>query len=107
MISNIYLAQAEGTDNYKIGYTTQKPNARINQLQTGNGAKLKLIEVFKTKYGTKLESRIHTEFKWKRIEGEWFVLEKEQVDKFIETCSKHEKNFDALIDNPFVAKLFK
>lgn len=107
MISTIYLAQAEGTNNFKIGYTSQKPNVRISQLQTGNGSKLTLLKVFKTKYGTKLENRIHREFNTKRIEGEWFVLDKEQVEKFVETCSKHEHNFDALMDNPFTAKLFK
>ena len=101
----IYLIQAEGTDNYKIGIS-QNPHQRLEQLQTGNGLKLIFVQGFETKYGTKLESRMHLHFADKRIEGEWFVLRNEDVMNFESTCKKHEVNFDVLKDNHFVSKLF-
>lgn len=107
MTSIIYLAQAEGTENFKIGYTTQKPEKRLSQLQTGNGSKLKLLKTFKTKYGTKLESRLHLEFRSCRIEGEWFSLERRDVEHFERKCQTFEEMYDVLKDNPFVAKYLK
>lgn len=97
----VYLIQAEDTDNFKIGFTTQDPEKRISQLQTGSGNKLKLLKTFKTKYGTRLESRLHTEFRHKRIEGEWFLLEPADVARFEQKCQTFEQMYDILKDNPF------
>jgi hypothetical protein len=107
MANTIYLVQAEDTQSYKIGFTNQDPEKRLSQLQTGNGTKLKLLKEFKTKYGTKLESRLHKEFRCKRTEGEWFVLDREDVMYFERTCQKFEAVYDVLRDNPFSASLYK
>lgn len=107
MTSTIYLVQAEGTSNFKIGITNQKLEERIAQLQTGNSDPLSLRSSFKTSYGTKLETQLHRHFGAKRKEGEWFQFESDDVVKFNEACAKYEKNYDALKDNPFIAKMFK
>lgn len=103
-MSAVYLIQAFDTNHFKIGITKRKLSRRLNELQTGNGLKLELVAKFKTKYGTKLESRLHKHFDDKRIEGEWFVLEDKDIIEFEAICAKYEKNFDVLSENYFTKK---
>lgn len=67
-----------GTDNnlYKIGIS-KDPNKRLKQLQTGNGNKLKIIQVFDVQNDRQLEKRLHGmlwQFKSILGENEWFYL---------------------------------
>jgi hypothetical protein len=64
---NIYLicAEFEGRRLYKIGYTRREVSKRIKELKTGNGSDLYLINSFKSKWGTKIESQLHRTFKSK------------------------------------------
>jgi len=107
MTNTVYLIQAEGTNSYKIGFTNNKPTERLKQLQTGNGTKLELVKEFKTKYGSKLEGQLHRHFRSKRTEGEWFMLETEDVKQFESVCIRYENNFDALKDNPYMVKFLR
>lgn len=97
----IYLAQAENTNNYKIGITRQDPKNRLRQLQTGNSCKLVLISKFETKYGNKMEIALHSRFKTKKREGEWFNLQEEDLKQFHELCMQIEKNFDTLAESNY------
>ena len=85
---NIYLicAEFEGRRLYKIGYTRREVSKRIKELKTGNGSDLYLINSFKSKWGTKIESQLHRTFKSKKINGEWFDLTDEEVKSFITKC---------------------
>lgn len=95
-MKTVYLIQAENTDRYKIGITAQNVSERIKQLQTGNSYKLIEVKSFKTKHQNKLESALHRQFKSKKVEGEWFELNKEEVGDFIQFCAKIESNFNFL-----------
>lgn len=86
---------------YKIGFTKDKIQKRINKLQTGNGYELIERYKFETKYNQKVERRLHKYFNTKRLKGEWFKLDKEDVNSFLQKCEKIENDFDALKDNPF------
>ena len=55
----------------KIG-TSKKPEQRLKQLQTGNGAELRLIGVFDLP--NNYERRLHGILKGFRSQGEWFHL---------------------------------
>ena len=55
-MTNVYLISAEtnGKKLYKIGYTKRKVEERIREFKTGNSAVFSIIEVFNSKWGTKL-----------------------------------------------------
>ncbi len=99
----VYLLECIIDDDsiYKIGFTKDKIQKRINKLQTGNGYELIELYKFETQYNQKVERRLHKYFSNKRLKGEWFKLNKEDVDNFIQKCEKIENDFDSLKDNPF------
>lgn len=89
----IYLIKAIsdlGDISYKIGITGRNPEQRLKELQTGTSQELKVISTFKSKYGTLLESALHTHYE--HIRGEWFNISNEEVHNFLEVCSKIENN---------------
>lgn len=90
---NVYLicAEFEGRRLYKIGYTRRDISKRIKELKTGNGSEMYVIDSFKSKWGTKIESNLHKTFKSKKVNGEWFDLTDEEVKSFGEKCKlSHE-----------------
>jgi hypothetical protein len=90
---NVYLicAEFEGRRLYKIGYTRRDVSKRIKELKTGNGSEMYVIDSFKSKWGTKIESQLHRIFRSKKVNGEWFDLTDEEVKSFGEKCKlSHE-----------------
>jgi len=102
----IYLLEEVDADikykRYKIGYTTKSISKRIKQLQTGNPNKLSLLQSYQaTERGRRLESMLHTHYKFKRISGEWFELDKNDIESFIEICNQKQHIIELMRDNPF------
>lgn len=95
----IYLINESGTDNYKIGLTKNKTSKRKSQLQTGNSSELNIIKSFETSNPIRLEKLLHMHHANKRLSGEWFNLEPEDVFNFVETCQKYTKTIDYLLEN--------
>ena len=90
---NVYLicAEFEGRRLYKIGYTRRDVAKRIKELKTGNGSEMYVIDSFKSKWGTKIEAQLHRTFKSKKVNGEWFDLNDEEVKSFMDKCkSSHD-----------------
>lgn len=81
-----------GTDNnlYKIGIS-KDPNKRLKQLQTGNGNKLRIIQVFNVNNERQLEQRLHGML-WqsKSVLGknEWFCLTEDALSWLISYIKK-------------------
>lgn len=91
---------------YKIGFTRGDPENRLKALETGNPNDMEIFKVFKTNFNTKIESAVHSRFKHKRVKNEWFRLNKEDVDNFINICESIEKNYELLAEkNYFFRKL--
>lgn len=92
----VYLICAEinGEKLYKIGYTRREVEQRIRELKTGNAADLHIVESFKSKWGTKIESQIHRRLRHKKVNGEWFELTDEDVDSFIGMCKQIDNNLN-------------
>lgn len=78
---------------YKIGYS-KNPNKRIKNIQTGNDGLVKIIEVFETKHGKKLETFLHNLYSHKRKNMEWFDLNIDDINLFQINCSKIENSLD-------------
>lgn len=74
----LYIIRSGGYRYYKIGITNNI-NKRFSTLQTGNPVKLVLYRgyIIENRHKLeKLERLIHTKFKEKRIRGEWYMLNK-------------------------------
>ena len=88
---------SDGTD-IKIGFTSDQPESRMADLQTGNPNKLKLIGYI---LGDRsVEYWLHTKFNRYRKTGEWFTLPGDIV-AMIEELPKYTQNTLLLIAQDF------
>ena len=103
-MKKVYLLANLDKGHYKIGITTSAVEKRVKQLQTGSSEPIDIIHIFETDFHSKVEKTLHRKFDSKRLEGEWFLLEKEDVDNFLDECKKTHENFKYLSDlnNPFL-----
>jgi hypothetical protein len=77
----IYLIGNKGLGRYKIGYTTKDPERRLHKLQFMSPVSLELFAckfVDLVKYE---EIRLHEMFATHRIQGEWFQLNDEELER--------------------------
>jgi hypothetical protein len=97
---NVYLISAEtnGKKLYKIGYTKRKVEERIREFKTGNTAVFSIIEVFNSKWGTKIEASLHRQFYTKKVGGEWFDLDENDLNNYLNLCEQLHNNFE-IIEN--------
>ena len=73
---NVYLICSEINGNrlYKIGYTKRDIEKRIKEFKTGNASSFYLIDSFQSKWGTKIEARLHKLFKHKKVSGSILII---------------------------------
>ena len=95
---NIYLISAESNGEilYKIGYTKREVSKRIKEFRTGNSAIFEIVDVFSSRWGTKIESSLHSHFNKFRVGGEWFSLDVYQLKEFRRICEISHNNFELL-----------
>jgi hypothetical protein len=87
----IYLIHNEITNKCKIGYSVN-PTQRLQELQTGSSERILLKTQIEGSY--ELENQIHKKFEEHRIQGEWFIYNKEIAEYFkIPYCLKPEHVF--------------
>ena len=98
---NVYLISCgEGDEKrYKIGYTKNDVKKRLKQLKTGNSEELLIEKVYQSKWGTKIESVLHRNYKIYQISGEWFRLTQSQADNFIKECQNLENFYEDWMKN--------
>lgn len=65
---------------YKIGITNDI-DKRLKTLKTGNNNELEVIFLFQSEYASKVESKIHFLYKNKRVKGEWFLFNDEEIEE--------------------------
>lgn len=95
----VYLISCGDIDKqYKIGFTRRKVENRIKEFKTGNSNNLEIVSVFESKWGTKIEAFLHRKYFDKKISGEWFILDEEEVRGFYKTCENQHNIFE-LINN--------
>jgi hypothetical protein len=97
----IYLISSHHKDEiyYKIGWTKRDPIKRLKELKTGNSQELELLQVFESKWGPKIESSLHRNFKHVRCEGEWFKLSLEDANNFQSLCKMNHDSFEILAES--------
>lgn len=87
---------------YKIGYSKNSANRRLDGLQTGNDGELKLLYKFESSHKQAVErtlQRLFSHKKTKKGGKEWFRLDLEDVQNFNTMCQNIEKNLDILSQN--------
>lgn len=90
------LSVGEEKRRYKIGYTRRQVEQRIKELKTGNCENFEIISVFESKWGTKIESKLHDKYRSKKIDGEWFQLDDIDILLFQESCQNIHNMFEFL-----------
>ncbi len=103
-MGKVYLIANEEWTQFKIGISTKELDKRINSLKTGNGSEISLVKSFDTKHHRKVEKWMHNKHNSKRLVGEWFALNDDDIINFISDCQKAHDTFQYLIDggNPFI-----
>lgn len=86
---------------FKIGVTKGDVEKRIKGLQTGSPNEITLVNYYESNNYRKVESWFHRKYKTKRMEGEWFYLDIEDVESFIVEAKKIDGSIKVLKDNPF------
>jgi predicted GIY-YIG superfamily endonuclease len=88
--SHIYAIQAGDDGPIKIG-VANNPVQRLNDLQTGNHRKLRLIgySVVRKSWALKWEQQVHERLKKHRLQGEWFECCR-IVEKLVEMIAHGE-----------------
>lgn len=74
--SEVYLLRGSVTGYYKIGVST---NLKDRLRQVHNGIPEDTMFIFSSTGGRELESYLHEKYKDKKIKGEWFCLNKNDV----------------------------
>lgn len=74
---HIYLAYVE-SGHYKIGLS-KNPTERIKQLNTNAPHEITLIHTFPADHAKAAEEILHIDFASKRVKGEWFALDEDDV----------------------------
>lgn len=103
-MKKVYLLANLDKGHYKIGITSGPVEKRVKQLSTGSSEPIDIIHVFETNFHSKVEKNLHVKHRSKRLEGEWFLLDNEDVDDFINECQKNHDMFTYLkeMNNPFL-----
>jgi hypothetical protein len=73
-----YVYVVKSGNYFKIG-KTKSPKSRISSLQTGNPENIEPIYVIKCNNMSALETDLHRRFYNKRIRGEWYALNSEDL----------------------------
>lgn len=101
-MSRIYLLANDEWTQFKIGITKKTASERIKGLQTGNGSEITVIKEYKTNNARRIESHLHRLYKSKRLVGEWFDLDDDDINNFIDVCANIETSINYLKEhNPF------
>jgi hypothetical protein len=95
---NIYLISSEinGHKLHKIGYTRRTIEKRIREFKTGNASDIYIVDSFQSEWGTKIEAQLHKIYKSKKVGGEWFELNEEDVSLFKEHCQRIHRNLEII-----------
>lgn len=99
----VYLIANEEWSQFKIG-ETKNSNVRKKTLQTGNGSELTIVKTFESIHYKKVERWMHKKYASKRLSGEWFALDDDDIRNFTSDCQKAHDTYEFLIDsgNPFI-----
>lgn len=100
--SFVYVLQAEGTNRFKIGYSSN-PEQRCQVINLQSPFPIKLICSYPSNNAFRDEQKLHKIFVNRRVHGEWFIFEsiehiKGLIDEFYEIKSMALDVEDYILD---------
>lgn len=98
----IYLISAKINDQifYKIGYTKRDVDQRISEFKTGNCSEFDIVHIYKPNdYPVTIERALHKHFNEKKIDGEWFELNEDDIENFPDLCESMYEKYNDLCNN--------
>jgi len=99
----IYLICAEiaGEKLHKIGYTKRTIEQRIKEFKTGNASEFYIVDSFESQWGTMVEAQLHKIFRDKKVNGEWFDLDEDDIIKFKTMCKQIDSNLELVSQSSY------
>ena len=92
----VYIMTATESKRVKIG-VSKDPQSRLKQVQTGCPERVELSTAIPTLFARSIESGLHTVFADKRVSGEWFNLDADELgelNSFAKKCTDLYENFN-------------
>jgi hypothetical protein len=99
MAQSIYFIQVDGEEIFKVGRTGYSVLSRLNSLQIGNHLKLKVFAYFHVPEKDKLviEKQLHMALRKRKIRGEWFRANVEEIEDLAQQLGFELKKLDTLV----------
>lgn len=101
-MKNSYLFREGTTDNIKIGNSIN-PDTRIINLQVGNTQQLTEVDRAECIDGFLLEQKLHRLYNEFHIRGEWYKLEKDNLEKCITDLHSFSRKIN---DNEYTREMY-
>jgi len=80
----LYFIRAPGTDRVKVGFTRKAAEIRRGQLQVGSPLELAIEHTYEVAEPEYAEALVHKDLQVYRIHGEWFELDEESLNAYLE-----------------------
>ena len=74
----VYVIKAD--ERYKIGISVSDVNKRIESLRTASAFPIEVICIIEVENAREIEALLHNRFRHKRLKGEWFSLDADDLD---------------------------
>jgi hypothetical protein len=83
----IYLVGSESIGMFKIGMTTRFPTVRLAEFSPQLPFECKLLLYIETDNPLQLEAQLHQRFDTKRLRGEWFALDENEIETLLDIAT--------------------
>ena len=99
MSNVVYIVKETDEEKYKVGVTSNIEQ-RMRTLQTANPEILELVTTYDAGvWAFRIEAAFKKHYKNKKMQGEWFRLDRCEVDDFSNFCHKKCEMFKFMYDN--------
>jgi hypothetical protein len=83
----VYLVGSEIEGSFKIGMTTRDPTIRLAEFVPQMPFKCELLLYIESDDPARLEAQLHERFNSKRLRGEWFALDEQDVETLLDMAT--------------------
>lgn len=96
-MNSVYLILAERDDlkQQKIG-VSNNVNKRYKEIKTANPNLIRIETTYKSEYAYSIETLLKKFLKQSQIDGEQFLYESINKEKFLQSCELYHTNFDII-----------
>lgn len=63
---------------------------------------MEIVQIFESKWAPKIEAALQRRYSFKKISGEWFKLDEQDLETFESDCQLMHNNFECLMESDFI-----